>query len=127
MNLPCQCSTQWGALAHIFLDDKMYDGCDARLVDARGARKNGIEHTRNKMVGRGMLLDVARYKGVEALEDGCAVTNADLDATARARNVEVGRADFVTVRTGQQEACLKRGDWGSYAGGDAPGLAFETA
>lgn len=127
INLPCQCSTQWDALAHIFLDDKMYNGYDARLVDANGARKNGIEHTRDKMVGRGVLLDVARYKGVDALEDGYAITNDDLDKTAEAQGVSVGRADFVIVRTGQQEACLQKDDWGHYAGGDAPGLAFETA
>jgi len=30
----------------------------------------GIEHTRNKMVGRGVLLDVARFRGVPWLEDG---------------------------------------------------------
>lgn len=127
ISLPTQCSTQWDALAHIFLDDKMYNGYDATLVDARGARKNGIEHTRDKMVGRGVLLDVARYKGVDALDDGYPITNADLDATAEKQGVKIGRGDFVIVRTGQQEACLKKGDWTGYAGGDAPGLAFETA
>ncbi len=30
------------------------------------------------------------------------------------------------VRTGQLGRCLREGKWGSYAGGDAPGLAFET-
>ena len=30
------------------------------------------------------------------------------------------------VRTGQMEACNKRGEWGGYAGGDAPGLKFES-
>ena len=127
INLPTQCSTQWDALAHIFLDDKMYNGYPATLVDARGARKNGIEHTRDKMLGRGVLLDVARFKGLDALPDGYAITNADLDDTARAQDVEVRRGDFVIVRTGQQEACLASGSWGGYAGGDAPGLAFETA
>ena len=126
INLPCQCSTQWDALAHIFLDDKMYNGYDATLVDTNGARKNGIENTISRMVGRGVLLDVARYKGVGSLDDGCAITNADLDATAAAQGVEIRRGDFVIVRTGQQERCLAQGDWGTYAGGDAPGLAFET-
>lgn len=126
INLPCQCSTQWDALAHIFLDDKMYNGYDARLVDAKGARKLGIEHTVDKMVGRGVLLDVPRHKGLDALDDGYAITNDDLDATAAAQGVEIRRGDFVIVRTGQQEAYMARGDWGSYAGGDAPGLAFET-
>lgn len=127
LNMPCQASTQWDALAHIFLDDKMWNGYPAELVDARGARKNGIENYRDKCVGRGVLLDVARFKGVEALADGYPITNADLDATAKAQGVEIRRGDFVIVRTGQQEACLKAGEWGGYAGGDAPGLAFETA
>ncbi len=127
INMPCQASTQWDALAHIFLDDKMYNGYDARLVDSNGARRNGIEHTRNRMVGRGVLLDVARFKGVDALEDGERISNRDLDDTAAAQGVEVRRGDFVIVRTGQQEAYLAKGDWGTYAGGDAPGLAFETA
>lgn len=126
INMPCQASTQWDALAHIFLDDKMYNGYPATLVDAKGAKKLGIEHTKDKMVGRGVLLDVARHKGVDALDDGYAITIDDLEATAKSQNVEIQRADFVIVRTGQQEACLKSGVWGGYAGGDAPGLAFET-
>jgi len=126
LNLPCQCSTQWDALCHIFLDDKMYNGYDATLVDARGATKNGIENVRDKMVGRGVLLDIARFKGVESLPDGYAITSAELDACAKAQKVEVRKGDFVLVRTGHQERCLSKKDWTGYAGGDAPGVAFET-
>eukprot|EP01031_Cornospumella_fuschlensis_P007350 gene7350-9106_t len=106
INMPCQASTQWDALCHIFLDDKMYNGYDARLVDARGAKKLGIEHVRDKMVGRGVLLDVARFKGVDSLDDGYAVTIADLNDTAAAQGVEIRKGDFVIVRTGHQERCL---------------------
>jgi kynurenine formamidase len=126
INMPCQASTQWDALCHIFLDDKMYNGYDAKLVDARGAKKLGIEHVRDKMAGRGVLLDVARHKGVESLDDGYAITNADLDACAKAQGVDIRKGDFVIVRTGHQERCLKKNDWHGYAGGDAPGVAFET-
>ena len=126
INMPCQASTQWDALCHIFLDDKMYNGYDAKLVDARGAKKLGIEHTRDKMAGRGVLLDVARFKGVDSLDDGYAITNADLDACAKQQGVEIRKGDFVIVRTGHQERCLKKKDWSGYAGGDAPGMAFET-
>jgi kynurenine formamidase len=126
INMPCQASTQWDALCHIFLDDKMYNGFDAALVDARGARKLGIEHVRDKMVGRGVLLDIARFKGVESLDDGYAISIADLNACASAQGVEIRKGDFVLVRTGHQERCLARKDWSGYAGGDAPGFAFET-
>ena len=58
INMPCQASTQWDALAHIFLDDKMYNGYDATEVTVQGAAKLGIENVRDKMVGpRGL----ARY------------------------------------------------------------------
>ena len=126
VSLPLQCGTQWDALGHIFYDDRMWNGYDARLVDSNGAQKNSIDKVKDRMVGRGVLLDVARHVGVGCLEDGTANTNDDLDATARAQGVEIRRGDFVIVRTGQMEDRLARGEWGGYAGGDAPGLAFET-
>ena len=126
INLPTQAGTQVDALSHVFLGDKMWNGYPAALVDCKGAHKNGIEKFADKIVGRGVLLDVARFKGVECLQDGDGITNADLDATAKAEGVEVRRADFVIVRTGQMEDRLAKGEWGTYAGGPAPGLAFET-
>jgi kynurenine formamidase len=127
VSLPLQCGTQWDALGHIFYGDRMWNGYDARLVDSGGARKNGIEKTRAKMAGRGVLLDVARHCGRDSIDDGVAITSNDLVATAERQGVAIEKGDFVIVRTGHMERCLKRGDWGGYAGGDAPGLAFETA
>ena len=125
--MPLQCGTQWDALGHIFYEGKMWNGYDASLVDALGAEKNGIEKVKDKMFGRGVLLDVARHHNVDYFEDGTAITIEDLDATATAQGVEIKRGDFVIVRTGQMQQRLKEGEWGGYAGGDAPGLAFETA
>jgi kynurenine formamidase len=78
------------------------------------------------MVGRGVLLDIARHKGVPHLADGHAISNQDLDLCARAQNVEIRRGDFVILRTGQMERCLAEKQWGGYAGGDAPGVKFEN-
>jgi kynurenine formamidase len=126
INMPVQSATHWDSLGHIFLDDKMYNGFDARLVDANGLSKLGIEHAKARMIGRGVLLDVARHKGVDWLADGHGISNQDLDDTARAQGVEVRRGDFVIVRTGQMERCLHEKQWGAYAGGDAPGVKFEN-
>lgn len=126
INLPTQCATQWDALAHVFHGDRMWNGYEAELVDVKGAHRNGIEKFRDRMVGRGVLLDVARYQGVDYLEDGYAIDSEELDATARSQEVEVRRGDFLIVRTGQMEDRLAKGEWGEYAGGPAPGLSFET-
>jgi len=126
INMPVQAATHWDSLGHIFLDDKMYNGHHARRVDGGGVHVLGIEHTRARMVGRGVLLDVARHKGVDWFEDGYGISNEELDATAKAQGVEVRKGDFVIVRTGQMERCLKEGKWGGYAGGDAPGMKFEN-
>ena len=126
INMPVQAATHWDSLGHIFLDDKMYGGRDARRVDGGGVHELGIEHTRAKMVGRGVLLDVARHKGVESLDDGYGISNDELDATARAQGVKIRKGDFVIIRTGQMERCQKAKAWGSFAGGDAPGVRFEN-
>jgi kynurenine formamidase len=124
--MPLQCGTQWDGLGHIFYENHMWNGYDCREVTSAGAQKCGIEKTKNKMVGRGVFLDVARALGKKWLDDGYAITCADLDRTAQMQKVEVRRGDFVVVRTGQMEAKLEAGSWDGYPGGDAPGFGFET-
>lgn len=125
--MPLQCATQWDALSHCFLDGKLYNGYDANLVSSEGAQKNGIEKMARGVVARGVLLDVARVKGVEWLDPGYAITTEDLEAAVRAHGVTVGTGDALLIRTGQMAMCRTRGGWGDYAGGDAPGLSFKTA
>src|SRR5260370_33463715 len=78
------------------------------------------------MVGRGVLLDIPRLLGMDHLPDGFAVTCDHLDKAERHFRVQVGRGDYLIVRTGQMEAKLAERNWDGYAGGDAPALAFET-
>ena len=126
VTMPLQCGTQWDGLGHIFFENSMWNGYDCREVTSAGAQKCGIEKTKNKMVGRGVFLDVARALGKKWLDDGYPITIADLDLTAKKQNVVVRKGDFVIVRTGQMEAKLEAGSWDGYPGGDAPGFSFET-
>ena len=96
------------------------------MIDSRGLNVLGIEHTKSKMVGRGVLLDIARFRGVPWLQDGESIGNDELDKCAKDQNVSIGRGDFVIVRTGQMERCHAEEQWGGYAGGDAPGVKFEN-
>lgn len=125
--LPLQSGTQWDALGHIVFDGKIYNGYPASDVGSRGAIRNDIAQLRDRIVGRGVLLDVARARGVPWLESGDPIHIADLEACEQAQGVTVGRGDIVLVRTGQIAQCRDAGGWGSYAGGPAPGLALDTA
>src|SRR5690242_1537905 len=70
LTLCVQGATHWDALGHIFYEDKAYNGYDAKLIDSRGHSVLGIEPSKNQMVGRGVLLDVARVRGGYWLKDG---------------------------------------------------------
>ena len=61
--MPLQCGTQWDGLGHVFYEDYMWNGYDCRTVTSAGAQKCGIEKTKNKMVGRGVFLDVRALQG----------------------------------------------------------------
>jgi kynurenine formamidase len=127
--MPLQCGTQWDGLGHIFDRGFAWNGRPAaRTVTYRGDDVAGIEHLADRLVSRGVLLDVARARGVEVLEDGFPITEAHLLETIdkQGPSARVGRGDIVLVRTGQLGYCRARG-WGTYAGGPAPGLSFGTA
>ena len=125
--MPLQCVTQWDSLAHVFYEGKMYNGYDAALVTSSGTSKNSIDKTKSRIAGRGVLLDVARWKGVRALEPGYAITAADLDGTAAAERVEVRRGDLLIVRTGHMSRYLDRNDWRHFDLDESPGVSVHTA
>jgi kynurenine formamidase len=125
--MPLQSGTQWDALAHIVFDGKIYNGYDATEVGNKGARRNDITRASDRVVGRGVLLDIPRSKGRSWLEPGEQIHVADLEACARSQGVSVGRGDMVLLRTGHIAQCRAAGSWGTYAGGPAPGLALDTA
>jgi kynurenine formamidase len=123
--LHLQSATHWDALSHIFHRGKMYNGYPAEHFSASGTRDNGAELLKATLVGRAILLDLPRAKGVEWLADGYAITCEDLEAAAEFGKVEIRSGDIILLRTGMMSRCRKQG-WGTYAGGDAPGLSFFT-
>jgi kynurenine formamidase len=125
--LPLQSGTQWDSLAHIVFENRIYNGYDATMVGSKGAIVNDITNASDRVVGRGVLLDIARSRGVDWLEPGDQIHAEDLEACARSEGVSVGRGDIVLIRTGQMAQCRAAGEWGAYAGGAAPGLALDAA
>ena len=78
------------------------------------------------MVGRGVLLDIARFRGVKWMEDGESISNEELDKCAKEQNVEI-RKRRLRHHSHRADGALPGGEeWGGYAGGDAPGVKFEN-
>lgn len=127
VTMSLQCATHWDALSHVFDHGKMWNGYDALEVSSHGARYNGIEKSGEKFLSRGVLLDIARFKGVDSLADAYAITEEDLLGCIQAQGAtsQVRSGDIVLVRTGHLGRS-KSARWSGYAGGDAPGLSFYT-
>ncbi|HUC37510.1 MAG TPA: cyclase family protein [Acidimicrobiales bacterium] len=100
ITMPLQCATHWDGLAHVSYGGKIYNGYAASSITSAGASRCGI-HLVGSLVARGVLLDVARAKGVEVLDAGYPISPSDLDAACAVANVSVERGDVVLVRTGQ--------------------------
>ena len=76
--------THVDAPSHYFWDGKMYNGRSCNLVTSReGATAASIEVLKSGVVSRGVLLDVARTRGVEWLPPGEGVMPEDLEAAEK--------------------------------------------
>ena len=105
MTLAMQCATHWDGLAHVSYGagpegGRLYNGFPASEITEDGPAKLGI-HLIRSLVSRGVLLDVARSKGLEILEPGYPITPDDLDAACAMGGLSIEPGDVVLVRTGQ--------------------------
>ena len=121
--MPLQSASQWDGLAHVFYDDQLYNGFPASDVGPHGAKHCSIDKMAKGIVGRGVLLDIARYRGVEWMDIGDVITPEDLDGAAQRQGVEVRSGDIVLFRTGWRKKFLSDGDAAGFMAGE-PGLGL---
>ena len=126
VTMPLQCATQWDSLAHVIFRGKMYNNRPYSLVDGQGAHKNSITAAKDRVIGRGVLLDIPRHRGVPWLEPGQSVNGDELEACARRQGVEVRRGDFLLVRTGHIGLCRHKGSFDDFISGPWPGLGLSA-
>ncbi|MFB0631732.1 cyclase family protein [Streptomyces sp. AB3(2024)] len=119
-----QSATHWDALTHVSHSGRIYNGRPASTITAHArAEFSGIDKA-TPIVSRGVLLDVARAKGLDRLPGDHAVTPEDLAEAEEFAGVEVRAGDIVLVRTGQIQTYLA-GDRHGY-GFPSPGLSVRT-
>lgn len=91
--------THIDALGHFWKDGTMWNGRSARSVTSDGLDWAGI-HQVPGLVARGVMLDLARFKGVGHLALGEEVTPDDMDACAASQGVTIEGGDVLLLRTG---------------------------
>ena len=99
------------AFSHVAYDGHLYDGKSEKSVTSEGAGAGSIEVLKDGLVGRGVLLDVPRVRGVSWIEPGDHVFREDLEAAERAQGVRVGTGDILLVRTGHARRQAERQPW----------------
>jgi len=124
--MPLQSATHWDSLAHVFHRGRLYNNYSIAEVSGSGAKKDGIELMRDKIVGRGILLDMPRLKNQKSLENGYGSTSADLDRAAEQEAVEVRQGDILLIKTGKMTISKERGDWKDWRSPAIPGLALDS-
>jgi len=107
--------THIDALCHVAFDGALYNGRSEDVVSDEGARANSIEVLKDGLVGRGVLLDIPRVRGVKWLEPGDHVFREDLEAAEREQGVTVDEGDILLVRTGHARRLSELGPWNTPA------------
>ncbi len=101
------------AFCHVSLDGVLYNGKPSASVTSEGAAADAIEVLKDGLVGRGVLLDVPRLRGLPWLEPGEHVHTEDLEGAEVDQGVEVGEGDILLIRTGHAKRGLELGPWDS--------------
>jgi Predicted metal-dependent hydrolase len=120
-----QGSTQYDALGHVWYDDKLWNGYDARSTVGAMDRASVLPIAEKGVVGRGVLIDMARHRGKDWLDKGETFDHHDLEAAAQAQGVSIEPHDVLCIRTGFMKYWYELNDKDQfYDGFCEPGLTY---
>jgi kynurenine formamidase len=103
--------THIDAFCHVAFEGTFFDGYPEASVTAHGADVGAIDILKDGLVGRGVLLDVPRARGVAWIEPGEHVFREDLEAAERLQGVSVVAGDILLVRTGHARRLSELDPW----------------
>jgi kynurenine formamidase len=115
MNIHGNADTHIDALCHVIYNGMMYNRVAAGAAEPDGTPALSIDVAHDGIVGRGVLLDIPRVRGVPWLEPGDHVMAADLAAAEEAEQVRVGPGDLLFVRVGHRHRRNSIGPWDAAA------------
>ena len=102
-----QIGTQFDGLGHLGMGDLFYNGNRrSEFAQAEGLTRLGIENV-GPIVTRGVLIDVAKFKGVDQLPVRYEITPADLKGALQREGVQIRSGDVVLIHTGWSSLWMK--------------------
>jgi kynurenine formamidase len=95
-----QGSTHFDALGHVWFDDQIWNGYSADETVHSLRRASVLPISERGVVGRGVLVDIARHLGKESLGKGEAFTLDDVLGAADRQRLTIEKHDILLLRTG---------------------------
>lgn len=118
---------QIDGLGHAGVDHVYYNGhLDSDFAAADGLTKMGLEKLPG-LVGRGVMLDMAKHFDTEMVESGTAYTEDDIKAAAEAQDVTIGEGDVVLFNSNWMDLLEGDGADPERFGATEPGLGVSGA
>jgi kynurenine formamidase len=103
--------THMDGLWHGNYEGKMYNGYPLDTITAEGGSKDSIINAQKGVFTRGVLMDIAKLKGVEYMEPGTPIYAEDLEAWEKEAKIKVSSGDVMFVRTGRWARRAAKGPW----------------
>jgi kynurenine formamidase len=117
-------SSQYDALGHMWYGDQIYNGYPAETTSGQMTKASVLPLAERGIVGRGILIDMARHRNKESLEKGETFTHEDLVAAAKAQGTEIQKRDILLIRTGWIGHFYRTDRAEFYDGFMEPGLTY---
>jgi kynurenine formamidase len=115
-------TTHVDALCHVWDEHGMWQGRDPKKeISTQGAAFGGIQHWRDGVTTRGVLLDVPKFRGEPFVTVEKPVHGDELTAIAKAQGVAIEPGDALCVYSGREAYQAAHRDWSGYVP-PSPGL-----
>jgi kynurenine formamidase len=108
--------THFDALCHGSYKGKLYNGFPMDSINAQGCPQDSVLTAKDGIVTRGVLIDIARMKGMDYLAPGTPIYPEDLEQWEKKTGVKVSAGDAVFVRSGRWAMRAAIGPGSSFAG-----------
>jgi kynurenine formamidase len=123
--LACHGTTHCDGLGHTWFDGQAWNGFAAEGSKGGLDKASVLPIAERGVVGRAVLLDIARYRGLPYLPMHTQVSLADLLGAAAAQSTKIEKRDIIVIRTGIFREFYEKGPAAFYADFDEPGLTYE--